>query len=253
MRLAAAATVALVLGVGCTVPTPRPATTPVTPAAASPKPAAGPTRIADLDGDGLADLVSVDPGFTPDNPEQPPAREGGVQVVLSSGSSHRVSMSDLGLAWSDSTAFGVGSLVADLNRDGYADVVVSDPTREPEGDSRGAVYVLWGGPEGISADRFETLAVGAEGSYTGRALALVTDPDPVLAVGIGEGVTRGVALYPVRPDGGLGTPRFVGPARSGIPGEPHRDSAFGAVLVAGGDQLVVGDPGARVAGGPRGR
>ncbi|MCW5950762.1 MAG: VCBS repeat-containing protein [Propionibacteriaceae bacterium] len=215
--------------------------------ATMPPPKDAPARIADIDGDGLPDLVVVDRGDLPDDPENADGpREGAVQVVLSSGATQRWSMADLGLEWSDSTHFGAGRLVADLNLDGYADVVVSDPTPEPEGDSRGAIYALWGGPDGLNPGRFATLAVGEEASFTGWSMALVDLPTRVLAVGTQHATGGGVALYPVGDDGSLDEPRLVDLDSPGVPGGATKQNEFGSVLAAGGNTLVIGDPGATI-------
>lgn len=215
--------------------------------ATMPPPKGAATRIADIDGDGLPDLVAVDRGRLPDDPEDAAEpRVGGIQAALSSGPLQRWTMADLGLEWSDSSNFGAGRLVTDLNLDGYADVVVSDPTPEPEGDSRGAIYVLWGGPDGLNPGRFATLAVGEEASFTGWSMALVELPSRVLAVGTQHATGGGVALYPVGDDGSLDEPRLVDLDSPGVPGGATKQNEFGSVLAASGNILAIGDPGATI-------
>lgn len=245
---------------GCTTPAPAPTLSPPQatlnpsgPAATGapsslPPPKDAPTPIADVDGDGQPDLVVVDRGQLRDDPEDPEtSREGSVQVLLSgSGELQQWTMSDLGLEWSDSSWFGAGRLIADLNLDGYADVILSDPTPEPEGGDRGAVYALWGGPDGLSPGRFATLAVGEEGSITGWSLALVDRPTRTLAVGTQHATGGGVALYPVGEDGSLAEPTLIDLDSPGIPGTPSKKNEFGSALAASGDLLAIGDPGATV-------
>lgn len=207
-----------------------------------------PTAIADIDGDGRPDLVVVDRGGPTGEPAD--RREGSVQVALSSGDIQRWTMSDLGLPSADSTNFGAGRLVVDLNLDGYADLLVSDPT-PTEADSRGAVYVLWGGPDGLSPGRFATLAAGPEASFTGWSMALVPQPRRVLAVGTQHATGGGVALYPVGDDGSLGEPRLIDLDSPGIPGGRTKGNEFGSVLSASGNTLAIGDPGATIEQAPR--
>ncbi len=218
-----------------------------TPSATMPPPKDAPTRIADVDGDGEPDLVTVDRGQRPGEPTGADGpREGSVQAALSSGATLRLTMADLGLAWSDTTNFGAGRLVTDLNSDGYADLLIGDPNAQPADDSRGAIYALWGGPDGLNPGRFTTLAVGEEASFTGWSMALVEQPSRVLAVGTQHATGGGIALYPVGDDGSLDEPRLIDLDSPGIPGGQTKQNEFGSVLAASGDTLVIGDPGATI-------
>lgn len=260
------AAVLCLLATGCTpgqppspspsvqLPTLVPTSEPTEPGgpATMPPPKDAPTRIADIDGDGLPDLVTVDRGRPADDPEDTAGqREGTVQLALSNGGTQRWTMADLGLEWSDSSNFGAGRLVADLNLDGYADLVVSDPTPEPEGDSRGALYALWGGPDGLNPGRFTTLAVGEDASFTGWSMALIDEPSRVLAVGTQHATGGGVALYPVADDGSLDAPQLVDLDSPGVPGGATKQNEFGSVLAASGNTLAIGDPGATIEGARR--
>lgn len=209
----------------------------------------GRTRISDVNGDGLADIVYRGRRMAhPENPDDD-TQLGYVAVVYGGGAlpTQEVVAGDLTRRETEAS-FGSAVLAADLNRDGYADVVVSDPlsqTADPE-RLRGKVWVLWGSASGISAERRRLLVNGPDG--TGRALAYVATPAPVLAVGGRERPGGSLRLYPVHADGTLGNRRLISLATPGIPGPPREGSEFGAPLAASGSLLVVGAPHATVDG-----
>jgi hypothetical protein len=207
----------------------------------------GRTRISDVNGDGLADIVYRGRRMAhPENPDDD-TQLGYVAVVYGGGAlpAQEVVAGDLNRRETEAS-FASAVLAADLNRDGYADVVVSDPlsqTADPE-RLRGKVWVMWGSASGISAERRRLLVNGPDG--TGRALAYVPTPSPVLAVGGRERPGGSLRLYPVHADGTLGNRRLISLATPGIPGPPREGSEFGAPLAASGSLLVVGAPHASV-------
>ncbi|MFF7795161.1 FG-GAP-like repeat-containing protein [Streptomyces sp. NPDC007991] len=85
--------------------------------------------------------------------------------------------------------FGASLASADLNKDGYADLVVGNPTEHVgSAEYRGTVTVLWGSKSGLSGGTNLTPAGGAGGHF-GRDLAtgdFTGDGSPDLAVIGGE-------------------------------------------------------------------
>ena len=85
--------------------------------------------------------------------------------------------------------FGASLASADLNKDGYADLVVGNPPEHVGGDDyRGTVTVLWGSKSGLSGGTNITPVGGAAGHF-GRDLAtgdFTGDGSPDLAVIGGE-------------------------------------------------------------------
>lgn len=232
---AAAATPAVLGSTAAAVPAAPAATTPA------------PTRITDVNGDGLADIVYRGRRMAhPENPDDD-TQLGYVAVVYGGGAlpAQEIVAGDLQRQETEAS-FGSAVLAADLDRDGYADVIVSDPL-SPTAIAeriRGKVWVLWGSASGVSAERRRLLVNGPEG--TGRALAFVPTPAPVLAVGGRERPGGSLRLYPVNPDGTLGNRRLISLATPGIPGPSREGSDFGAPLAAAGSLLVVGAPHAAV-------
>ncbi len=119
-----------------------------------------PTRINDVDGDGRLDVVFVDPGEISTTEGDGAGRPGSVQVLFGDGKLQQVTTVELHDRLFEDSAFGSGLVVGDLNRDGYADIVVSDQFAL---DYRGRVWALWGSAAGISAARTTVLATGEQG------------------------------------------------------------------------------------------
>lgn len=109
--------------------------------------------------------------------------------------------------------FGTATATADLNRDGYADLVVSAPYEDTSrGEDAGTVTVLWGGGKGLTGGT--DLPATTPGNYYGLDVA-------ALSTGPGAKTEVLVAGYE-------GAMRFTGPfSRSGTYGaaDENRNSA----------------------------
>lgn len=150
--------------------------------------------VGDINGDGCDDLavaVRGDNGGSPDVPGSVWIRYGSdapSQTLVSGCSEHadqRLTSTDL----TNADGFGTRVLLSDLNGDGYADLLVSAPTRPrgPEGSALlqvGAVMAYFGSKDGISlgpgeegtdADSELTLWGAAAGERFGSALASAAD------------------------------------------------------------------------------
>ncbi|WP_436960182.1 FG-GAP repeat protein [Streptomyces sp. SudanB182_2057] len=109
--------------------------------------------------------------------------------------------------------FGAATATADLNRDGFADLVVSTPYEDtPRGRDAGMVTVLWGGKKGLTSGT--DLPAATAGSYYGLDVA---------ALSTGPGVKTEVLVA-----GYEGAMVFQGPfSRNGTYGRAleHRETA----------------------------
>jgi hypothetical protein len=109
--------------------------------------------------------------------------------------------------------FGAATATADLNRDGYADLVVSAPYEDTtRGKDAGTVTVLWGGKKGLTGGT--DLPAATAGRYYGLDVA---------ALGTGPGAKTEVLVA-----GYEGSMRFLGPfSRRGTYGQAveNRDTA----------------------------
>ncbi|MFC9283732.1 FG-GAP repeat protein [Streptomyces collinus] len=106
--------------------------------------------------------------------------------------------------------FGAATATADLNRDGYADLVVSAPYEDTtRGKDAGTVTVLWGSKQGLTSGT--DLPATTPDHYYGLDLA---------AIGTGPGVRTEVLVA-----GYYGTMRFRGPfTRGGTYGSADENS-----------------------------
>jgi hypothetical protein len=240
LRGVAAATTSLVLALaGCTTTGPTPSPVPSSPASsgsASASPTAGAVSPVspDFDGDGSADLVVGDNGF--------------VRVRYANGGAVDINSSQIRSDTPTSIDFGDGLLARDLNHDGFTDLVVADP--HTEGAEKPGVSLFWifGSATGLDvAGRVMTSSTTADG--VGTALALVTDPKPVLIVGgyaLGGREANAVLAYDLGADGRpVGDAKELTPASLGLPDLPA-DARFGAAVAATGALLAIGAPRADV-------
>jgi Ca2+-binding RTX toxin-like protein len=109
------------------------------------------TSLGDLNGDGIADLITSSPsGFFlafggSANLQALDATDGTMDGIV--GSSSRA-----GVSGYEVMASAVLSAAGDINGDGYADLLASTPTASPDGiDRAGAVYVVYGGAANLAA------------------------------------------------------------------------------------------------------
>jgi hypothetical protein len=171
--------------------------TPATASASAPYKGANTAAVQDdFNGDGYRDLVVGAPESANGSVE-----EAGAVVVLygsaSSVSATRravITQATAGIPGTSEDGDGFGSAVAsaDLDRDGYADLVVGTPHEEVDGKkSRGSVTVVWGGSHGLQGGASISAPSGfGEGlTYCGFGMSLATgdmNGDGAPEVGIGS-------------------------------------------------------------------
>lgn len=130
----------------------------------------------DINGDGYRDLVIPAPGATVSGKQYAGA------VVVLYGSAHGVSAARRTVVTQDSPGvpgaaergdhFGASTALADLDRDGYADLVVGAPLEDVGSTADvGSVTVLWGGRSGLGAGTTLPTLLTAAGSRAGRDVA----------------------------------------------------------------------------------
>ncbi len=219
------------------------------------------TLLADLNGDGCADLGVGSPGEN--------SGTGWVQVFFGSPTGLKTtgvqSLALPGLIGSPASApaqgLGASLAAADLDGDGVDDLVAGvTGFRVGTTESAGAVAVVYGGATGLQLKRSVLLTrdtsgiPGAAEEYGGFGSGVATgdfngDGSAELAVGSTNGLSGGSVQLIVRTTGGgFGGGAPVDPGAAGLPGEADRFCAFGSVLVSGDvhgdgrDDLAVADP-----------
>ncbi|KOX00742.1 integrin [Streptomyces sp. NRRL B-1140] len=169
--------------------------------AAHAAPAAAPY---DFNGDGRADLAIGAPGATVAGQ----ARAGAVTVVYGSASGPKTSTRTLltqntagmpGAAEADD-AFGSALASADLNTDGYADLLVGTPGEDGSDNNDGTVTIVWGSASGLSGARTLFSFFSTDYDRYGQALAagdFDADGDVDVAVGSTGPVTLSLVAGPI--------------------------------------------------------
>ncbi|MFJ8539135.1 hypothetical protein [Streptomyces sp. NPDC093591] len=191
MRRAVTAAAVLTASVAATL-------TPVTSSAAAPFKGANTAAVQDdFNGDGYRDLAVGAPGASNGTVEE----AGSVVVLYGSASSVSttrrtvITQATTGIPGTaeESDRFGRTVAGADLDRDGYADLLVGAPG-EDVGDaaSRGSVTVVWGGPNGLKggANIAPPAGYGEDRTYCRFGMSIATgdmNGDGAPEVGIGSG------------------------------------------------------------------
>lgn len=198
---------------------------------ASPAIAATPT-INDIDGDGRVDVVI---GESIETSEE--SVVGRVTINYGSGKAETFAREDLGLAADES--FGSAIVVANLNGDAYADLVIKSTYH---------LTVLFGSSSGIVRSGIQDM----KGSY--GALAVVPKPTPLIVVGKPSDNVNGlseagaITVFPVSSAGAVGSGTTITQDTAGVPGTAEANDHFGASLAADDSTLVVGTTGETIGG-----
>lgn len=181
----------------------------------------------DFDGDGRTDLAIGAPGATVSGK----AKAGAVSVVYGSTSGPKTSTRTLltqdtaglpGAAEADD-AFGSALASADLDRDGYADLLIGVPGEDAYDTDNGSVTLVWGSATGLSGARSLSSPFDRDYDRYGQTLAagdFDNDGDPDVAVGSTGPVTLTLVNGPVirtsSPNGASGSRNDWWSATTGV-------------------------------------
>lgn len=236
------------------------------------------TTIGDLNGDGVAEIVTGVPGSSDKS-------LGGGRIYINFGSATGGTATALGDATSsiridgalvDDHAGVAVAAISDLNGDGLSDILIGAPLADPAGaDAAGRVYVVWTGAAAASIDLNDlnssgsgqgfTISGQAAGDHAGAALGAIADLN-------GDGKAEILVGAPGSDAGGLDSgaayvvwgrsadsPVTLASVATGtrgfrITGEAAGDAAGSAIVAVGdlnGDgkaDMLVGAPGSDAGG-----
>ncbi|WP_097868482.1 FG-GAP-like repeat-containing protein [Streptomyces sp. rh34] len=132
-------------------------------------------------------------------------------------------------------AFGASSAIADLDKDGYADVVIGSPYEKiGSAQSAGAVTVLWGSRQGLVSGAALPTVVEPDGQ-AGRDVAAWSGPDGTQVLVVNNNTTTRLT-GPFTRAGGVASSYLhdeTGWMRSAAYGDVNGDKAADRVLVTG--------------------
>ena len=205
---------------------------------------------SDFNGDGFSDAVVADPYADPGGVTD----AGQITVLYGSGSTIGGGSVDTLKQGSDSVdddpstddRFGTNVSAADLDNDGFTDLLVGTPYEDVGGvHDSGLAQVIWGSSSGLGKGRSSTELTQSDFGRTAAAddqLGFAVDATnelgsdlPMVAVGVPGGNVSGAndAGWAGFFTAGLNDPRAIDQNSAGIPGAAEANDRFGAAITLG--------------------